>query len=596
MPGGFVPYHHSTGKKYKNPGYTSGGSKSGGTGTGSATYGSPSNPYVPSGSSSSTSYSGSSSSSSSSSAAAAKAVAQAQAAVKAAKAVVSEYGKDKKNPKSVSGKYAKATEKAKKKREKTKVRVERKTREVKAKYDATPRKLTKTPKFGPGNAYTVWEGSNKIASKARELAGGSRPLKPTGTRQKPSTTLSGPKPRKVANRLEKAVSRAKPVFSGLDSEQSKVLRTVLNQGVKAGADRKTLLSAVETGLVESGLRNLSYGDADSQGWRQERSMYYPNPTNVKASAKRYFQEAAEARAPGQTAGNLAQAAQQSAFPERYDAVAGQAKPLLKEFTSTRKEAVPKPLKRTARQTLGKKPTKAILRGGKVIKDKNAGEEESGAPPYKETKQYIVPTEARSEIRAEQRAPAKTMVTGMDPALQAALVQLAKNTGIPVQINEGYRTEARANDFPSGTASQHHQGNAADTDNNADYSAEDLAKVGLNNTAVGGEPWHFQLNNPDATASTVNTNIPIKGTNLAVKVPTPTSTSGATGTTTSGGTTSTGAPVPGTPEYQQMMNEVRRRRGPSVAKRLAAIDRWMTSPVTAPTPEISQELIDRILGK
>ena len=48
----------------------------------------------------------STSSSSSSSAAAAKAVAQAQAAVKAAKAVVSEYGKDKKNPKTVSGKYA----------------------------------------------------------------------------------------------------------------------------------------------------------------------------------------------------------------------------------------------------------------------------------------------------------------------------------------------------------------------------------------------------------------------------------------------------------------------------------------------------------
>ena len=47
MPGGFVPYHHDGPKKgqpYKDPGYTSGGSKSGGTGGGSATYGSPSSP------------------------------------------------------------------------------------------------------------------------------------------------------------------------------------------------------------------------------------------------------------------------------------------------------------------------------------------------------------------------------------------------------------------------------------------------------------------------------------------------------------------------------------------------------------------------
>jgi hypothetical protein len=192
-----------------------------------------------------------------------------------------------------------------------------------------------------------------------------------------------------------------------------------------------------------------------------------------------------------------------------------------------------------------------------------------------------------------------MVTGMDPALQSALVQLAKNTGIPVRINEGYRTTERANDFPSGTASQHHQGNAADIDNNADYSAEDLAKVGLNNTAVGGEPWHFQLNNPDATPSTVNTNIPIKGTKLAVKVPTPASGS-STATGTASGTTFSGSAPTSTSGMTtaQIEAELKRKgvRSPSLRKRLAKIDRWMTSPLTAETPEISQELIDRILGK
>ena len=49
---------------------------------------------------------------------------------------------------------------------------------------------------------------------------------------------------------------------------------------------------------------------------------------------------------------------------------------------------------------------------------------------------------------------------------------------------------------------------------------------------------------------------------------------------------------------QIEAELKRKgvRSPSLRKRLAKIDRWMTSPLTAETPEISQELIDRILGK
>ena len=535
---------------------------------------------------------------------AAKAVAQAQAAVKAAKAVVSEYGKSTKNPKSVSGKYAKATEKAKKKREKTKVRVERKTREVKAKYDATPKKLTKTPKFGPGNAYTVWEGSNKIASKARELAGGSKPLKATGSRQIAPTRPSGPKPRKVAKRLQKAVAKS---TGGVPDYVPDQYRGLISKASRKSNVPAPLLSALLR--QESGFQAQIGSPAGAQGIAQfmpataaSRGVDPNNPKSAIPGAADLLRENKDQfgtwgkalAAYNAGGGAVSEYGGIPPYPETQNYVKT-IKAAVKEEGSGNAKAVPKPLKRTARQTLGKQPTKAILQGGKVIKDKNAGEEESGAPPYKETKQYIVPTEARSEISAEQRAPARTMVTGMDPALQSALVQLAKNTGIPVRINEGYRTEARANDFPSGTASQHHQGNAADIDNNADYSAEDLAKVGLNNTAVGGEPWHFQLNNPDATASTVDTNIPIKGTNLAVKVPTPTTTgssvSGVGGTAAS----STGAPL-SPAEAAAQAAEMRRRRSPSVSKRLAAIDRWMTSPVTAPTPEISQELIDRILGK
>lgn len=127
---------------------------------------------------------------------------------------------------------------------------------------------------------------------------------------------------------------------------------------------------------------------------------------------------------------------------------------------------------------------------------------STAPvPYKEMKKYVKFTEPKSEVSAEQRAPARTSLTKMQPEMQHALVQLAKNTGINVEINEGYRTEDRANDFDSGTGSHHFLGDAADVNNHDAYTSEDLAKVGLSATAVPGEPWHFQLIEPATSTST-----------------------------------------------------------------------------------------------
>jgi hypothetical protein len=90
-----------------------------------------------------------------------------------------------------------------------------------------------------------------------------------------------------------------------------------------------LRAALQTGIVESGLRNLSYGDADSQGWRQERSSLYKNPTNVGASVRRFFQEAAQLDR-GQPSWQLAADVQRPAaqFRGRYHDVAAQAAKLV----------------------------------------------------------------------------------------------------------------------------------------------------------------------------------------------------------------------------------------------------------------------------
>jgi hypothetical protein len=110
----------------------------------------------------------------------------------------------------------------------------------------------------------------------------------------------------------------------------KVLKTIKRIARKRGVPYKHVLAAVETGLVESNLQNLSYGDADSQGWRQERASLYPNPQNLRASVNRFFDEAEQHDRPGLSAGELAARVQRPAeqYRGRYGERKGEAKALL----------------------------------------------------------------------------------------------------------------------------------------------------------------------------------------------------------------------------------------------------------------------------
>lgn len=152
--------------------------------------------------------------------------------------------------------------------------------------------------------------------------------------------VTTPAVRKVSGALKRLESKAKQSdapLPGLTAQQSKVARTVLRRGVKVGATRKERLAAAETGLVESHFENLPSGDADSEGWRQERTSIYgtgpTGPRNVKRSADRFYKELrtdpGAATAP--TAGLAAQAAQGSTFPQRYDERKPEANAIVKAF-------------------------------------------------------------------------------------------------------------------------------------------------------------------------------------------------------------------------------------------------------------------------
>lgn len=200
--------------------------------------------------------------------------------------------------------------------------------------------------------------------------------------------LKGTPPQRKAARRElrqakRAVRRAGPSkLPVLETpEQQKVAKTVLRIGDRMGATKKEKLAAVETGLVESyGFKNLSGGDRDSAGWRQERAMYYPNPTNVKASAKRFYEESVSdtggARGRGQTAGELAQSIQASGVPGAYDERKPEALAILNAYE--RGGATPK-----QRKELKAAKAKAVKLGLKVAQPKGS----LGPPPKKVVKRY-----------------------------------------------------------------------------------------------------------------------------------------------------------------------------------------------------------------
>jgi len=86
----------------------------------------------------------------------------------------------------------------------------------------------------------------------------------------------------------------------------------------AGASNKMLLALIEAGLVESGMRNLNYGDRDCVGFLQQRpSQGWKDPMNVATATRSFIAKARAVDRPGYTSGQLAQKVQVSAFPGRY---------------------------------------------------------------------------------------------------------------------------------------------------------------------------------------------------------------------------------------------------------------------------------------
>lgn len=117
------------------------------------------------------------------------------------------------------------------------------------------------------------------------------------------------------------------VTQGFDADQIDNARIISEVGRKLGASDRDIQIALMTGLVESGLRNLNYGDRDSLGIFQQRDAWgsAQDRTNPAKAAEMFF-KGGHAGQRGlfdipdrdkMSMGEAAQAVQVSAYPDRY---------------------------------------------------------------------------------------------------------------------------------------------------------------------------------------------------------------------------------------------------------------------------------------
>jgi hypothetical protein len=123
---------------------------------------------------------------------------------------------------------------------------------------------------------------------------------------------------------------------GGGAESGNVIRLALAQAKRMAASFKVALALIEAGIVESGLRNLPYGDRDSLGFLQQRpSQGWAHPMNISYASWDFLRRAIPIQGRYGTAGALAQAVQRSAFPGRYNQVQARALGILHAYNYDR---------------------------------------------------------------------------------------------------------------------------------------------------------------------------------------------------------------------------------------------------------------------
>jgi len=99
-----------------------------------------------------------------------------------------------------------------------------------------------------------------------------------------------------------------------------VARTIIDAGRQRGLSQREIVAALSTGLVESGLQNISHGDRDSLGVFQQRpSQGWGTPqqlTDVSYAAGKFYDAIGQFDRPGISGAELAARIQRPAAQYR----------------------------------------------------------------------------------------------------------------------------------------------------------------------------------------------------------------------------------------------------------------------------------------
>ncbi len=117
-----------------------------------------------------------------------------------------------------------------------------------------------------------------------------------------------------------AIGGAAPRTDARPAGDPNVARIIYREAVRFGASEKVKVAMFEAAVVESGMRNLSYGDRDSIGVFQLRVRIwgYTTAHSPALSADWFLRRAIPRQYRYSTPGRLAQAVEVSAYPYRYD--------------------------------------------------------------------------------------------------------------------------------------------------------------------------------------------------------------------------------------------------------------------------------------
>ena len=402
--------------------------------------------------------------------------------------------------------------------------------------------------WGSDDAIAVANGRKPLAANELQAAQGAAALGRTATSAQGilpgAPQQQQPRPRKLGNRLERAVKKAVPAaevpevvppqYRAAVAKYGKMLDKFSGETGMSGAEYLGKLIQFESGWDPNAEGPVVPGQGTAKGLGQFmdgtantfRSEYGVDPTGSPEE----MIKAAAMHASGDYGHPPLYAGYNPGYSDKDPILSVDGGKLIP--TGGKGKDIPKQLVQRANKVLGEKATKAILAGGKVVKAPKGGEETGMRPGPWEGSQSII-----KELIGPKYASKidwKDKEDRGDPGGTLHDIGTTNAFAADISIDEGgLDTEKLVDRIAKKIGLDPSEVNYGTTglESGINYKGYDIEFLPYDHGS--GPHVHIAAQWNGGGEPTAPPTIPIKGTNLAVEMPAP-STGGATGTSSSGG--------------------------------------------------------------